>query len=43
MVDQLDGPPKIPVTLRKLYNMEPENSPIEDHFPLETSGFGVPC
>ena len=22
---------------------EPENLPVQDHFPLQPSGFGVPC
>ena len=24
-------------------NMEPENGPLEDYFPLQPSGFQVPC
>ena len=24
-------------------NMEVENRPLEDHFPLQTSGFPLPC
>ena len=24
-------------------NMEPEHGPLEDYFPLQTSGFQVPC
>ena len=30
------------VTLPKT-NMDPHNGPLEDGFPLPTSGFGVPC
>ena len=24
-------------------NMEVENGPLEDHFPLQTGGFSLPC
>ena len=32
-----------PENIRKLYNMEPENGPLEDYVPLQPRGFLVPC
>ena len=31
------------VTTPRKIKMEPENYPLEDYFPLQTSGFQVPC
>ena len=39
----LEMRPEHPYITPGTINLEPENGPLEDYFPLQPSGFQVPC